>query len=97
MLTNLFETKIFKLTDNIDQYKLIINQYKSINLLYIKDLNQISLTFDYYNQTISKTSLELFIQSTFKFVSDIMFFQEYNDLIFNFYHNICSKLLLKQL
>lgn len=97
MLINSFETKTLKLTDSIYQYKLIIDQFKSITLLYMKDLNHVSLTFDYYNQTISKTSLELFIQSTFKFVSDIMSFQEYDDLIFNFYHNMCSKLLLRKL
>lgn len=97
MLINSFETKTLKLTDSIYQYKLIIDQFKSITLLYIKDLNHVSLTFDYYNQTISNISLELFIQSTFKFVSDIMSFQEYDDFISNFYHNMCGKLLLKQL
>lgn len=97
MLINSFETKISKLTNDIYQFKLIINQFKSINLLYIKDLNQVSLTFDYYNQTISNISLELFIQSTFKFVSMIMSFDQYYNLVSKFYHSMCSKLLLKQL
>lgn len=97
MLINSFETKILKLTDSIYQYKLIIDQFKSITLLYMKDLNHVSLTFDYYNQTISKTSLELFIQSTFKFVSDIMSFDQYYNLVSDFYHNICGNLLLRKL
>jgi len=89
--------QVCELTNNIYQYKLVINQFKSICLLYIKDINQVSLIFNYYNQTISKVSLKSFIQSTFKFVSDIMSFQQYNNFISDFYHNICGKLLLKQL
>ena len=97
MSINSFEIKISKLANNLYQYKLIINQFNSICLLYLKDLNHVSLIFNNYDRAISEISLEIFIQSTFKFVSDIISFEQYKNLVFNFYHNTCSSLLLEQL
>ena len=96
-LINNYKIHIHQLSNSIRRFDLIINSNIQIQLMYILELNQVSLIFNYYNQVSSYLSLDIFIQSTFKFVKNIMSFNQYQTLISNFNYRIRSLLLLNQL